>query len=216
LSELYEGGYGKATYGDINKVKNEFNRIQQLPSYRSDNAGRVRFVEQKWFEDKVPVTGPYPLRGSLLDIGSGLGIFPHAMAIRGWRAICVESDPLLVDNLNDLDLIAFEDTWPSDGPTSTLDLITFNKVLEHVEDPVAFLSHARPYCHKNSIVYIEVPSISAARVNFGREEFFIEHHHVFSAASVALLASKAGFQLKELYDIVEPSGKYTIRVVMGV
>jgi hypothetical protein len=89
-------------------------------------------------------------------------------------------------------------------------------VLEHVDNPLSFLSYTRHYSHKNSTVYIEVPSISAARVSFGREEFFIEHHHVFSAVSVALLASKAGFQLKELYDIVEPSGKYTIRAVMGV
>ena len=48
-----------------------------------------------------------------------------------------------------------------------------------------------------------------------REEFLIDHPHIFSAASMTLLAQKAGFQVNELRRIREPSGKYTIYMFLS-
>ena len=44
-----------------------------------------------------------------------------------------------------------------------------------------------------------------------REEFFIEHHDVFSAASVALLGARAGLEMEAVERLREPSGKFTLR-----
>ena len=55
---------------------------------------------------------------------------------------------------------------------------------------------------------------AAARDSWEREEFFIEHHHIFSMVSAALLFSKAGFQLSRLERLREPSTKYTIRAFL--
>ena len=44
-----------------------------------------------------------------------------------------------------------------------------------------------------------------------REEFFIEHLHVFSLASTVIMANKAGFQVEAIQRLKEPSTKYTIR-----
>ena len=95
------------------------------------------------------------------------------------------------------------------------DSISFNKVLEHVKAPAAMLSRAAEFLKPGGFVYVEVPDGECAASDtegFGREEFFIEHHHVFSAASAALLISRAGFNLISIERLREPSGKYTLRL----
>jgi len=95
---------------------------------------------------------------------------------------------------------------------SRFDLVTFNKVLEHVKDPVAMLAKAAGNVRAGGAVYVELPDGEAAAAHGpGREEFFIEHHHVFSAASVAILAERAGFRLVAFERLQEPSTKFTLR-----
>jgi 2-polyprenyl-3-methyl-5-hydroxy-6-metoxy-1,4-benzoquinol methylase len=95
------------------------------------------------------------------------------------------------------------------------DVVSFNKVLEHVRDPVAMLTRAAQFLRPGGFVYVEVPDGEAAVVDGpGREEFFIDHHHVFSMASLALLAVHAGFRVRALERLQEPSTKYTLRAFL--
>ena len=58
------------------------------------------------------------------------------------------------------------------------------------------LARARDFVAHGGVVYVEVPDgEAAAEEGAAREEFFVEHLHVFSAASLALLADRAGFAL---------------------
>jgi hypothetical protein len=57
---------------------------------------------------------------------------------------------------------------------------------------------------------VEVPDASAAQGGLQREEFFIEHLHVFSPESLALSMKKAGWNPSLLSSLIEPSGKFTI------
>jgi hypothetical protein len=63
-------------------------------------------------------------------------------------------------------------------------------------------------------VYIEVPDADGAARDpdgyAGREEFFIEHLHVFTVDSTRRLAANAGFGVDHVEAIVEPSSKYTV------
>jgi hypothetical protein len=96
------------------------------------------------------------------------------------------------------------------------DVITFNKVLEHVADPIALLALAKPHVAPHGFVYVELPDgEGAARgEGFGREEFFVEHFHVFSLASIDRLAVHAGFNAQVIERLREPSGKYTLRAFL--
>src|SRR5436853_7458598 len=94
----------------------------------------------------------------------------------------------------------------------TFDVVTLNKVLEHVEDPVQMLRHVHSVLSPDGFVYIELPDGEmAARFGQERQEFFIEHFHVFSFASTVMLASRAGFSPVCVERLQEPSAKFTLR-----
>ena len=62
----------------------------------------------------------------------------------------------------------------------------FNKVLEHVLDPILMLNHAKNFLNYKGLIYLELPDCENAWLhtdNALREEFFIEHHHGFSKKS---------------------------------
>jgi selenocysteine-specific translation elongation factor len=90
-------------------------------------------------------------------------------------------------------------------------LVTLNKVLEHVETPSLMLEKARKLLINDGLLYVEVPDGDSAFAKDPKhEEFFIEHHHAFSMASLALLVERSGFRCLEIRRINEPSGKFTI------
>jgi hypothetical protein len=64
-------------------------------------------------------------------------------------------------------------------------------------------------------VYVELPDGEAAAADGAeREEFFIEHSHVFSMSSLCLLARQAGFSADCIERVHEPSTKYTLRAFL--
>ncbi len=212
LSELYSGTYVDSVYaGD--KLRATFERIVSLPSEKSDNTGRVARIEgfaaRHWRGGREGRT--------VLDIGSGLCVFAHAMKLQGWLATALDPDPRAASHAREtVGVDAICASFPGAAIARQFDLVTFNKVLEHVEDPVAMLAASRPLVSAQGFVYIELPDGErAAQEGPGREEFFIEHHHVFSAASVALLAMHAGFDVLEMERLREPSTKFTLRAFLA-
>jgi 2-polyprenyl-3-methyl-5-hydroxy-6-metoxy-1,4-benzoquinol methylase len=85
-------------------------------------------------------------------------------------------------------------------------------VLEHIPDPISFLRKYLKNLKKGGFVYIEVPNVEAKfdKQGYNREEFFIEHHHVFSYISLITMMNKLDLKVLKLKKIVEPSTKYTL------
>ena len=209
LGGLYGGAYVDNTYG--NCMRATYERIMALPPERSDNAGRADYVIQFAATHLRGKASP-----SLLDVGSGLAVFPARMRAAGWDCTALDPDPRAASHAREvagLKSMAGDFMTTDPGKLGEFDVITFNKVLEHVTDPVAMLARARALLAKGGFVYFEVPDgESASAEGSGREEFFIEHHHVFSTASSALLAERAGFRPRHTESLREPSGKFTIRL----
>jgi SAM-dependent methyltransferase len=210
VTALYEGAYVDATYGD--SMRQTYERIMGLPAERSDNLGRVAAV-RAFAERRFGETRPQP---RLLDVGAGLGVFPARMKEAGWDCTALDPDSRATSHAREVIGIAARtgDFRSLADQFETFDLVSFNKVLEHVEDPIAMLAASRPLVAAGGFVYIELPDVAAAAEGKTREEFFIEHHHVFSPASIALLAARAGFRLLALERLHEPSGKYTLRAFL--
>jgi SAM-dependent methyltransferase len=207
VSGMYSGEYVNATYTDADGVRRNFERIIGLPASKSDNAARVEricnFAEE--FFDRNQ-------ERRLLDIGSGLAVFPYAMKQRGWNCTALDPDPRAAEHAR---ATAGVESICADFMTGSLDgkypVITLNKVLEHVPDPVAMAGRARGWLDAPGFLYVEVPDAEAAASGGPeREEFYIEHLHIFSSASLALLASRAGYRVLRMERRQEPSSKFTL------
>lgn len=201
---LYAGGYMDDTYRD-GGIGAAFARIAALPPERSDNAGRVRRVAgfAGGRADGPPTA---------LDVGSGLCVFLHGLAAEGWRGTALDPDPAAAAHARDtvgVEAVAADFMHAND--LGRFDLVALNKVIEHVADPVAMLARAGDHLAPGGLVYCEVPDAPAAALEGpGREEFFIEHLHVFSPASLAMAAARAGLSPVRMERLHEPSGKWTI------
>lgn len=207
LSRLYESAYVSATYGD--RFRETFLRILALPPERSDNTARVARVLR--FAHACVTPGKTP---TLLDIGSGLGVFPYRMKEAGWDCTVLDPDARAVEHATTVVCVrAIKGDFLTIDPDQVgrFDLMTFNKVLEHVIDPIGMLQRATGFLRPNGRVYIELPDGEVASQHGSqREEFFIEHHHVFSAGSLSMLAERAGFLTLSVERLHEPSGKFTL------
>ena len=209
LSALYNDEYVTSTYGGIDGMQERLDKIQRLPADQSDNGARVERVV-KFVEERGLLT-PSPPR--LLDVGAGIGVFPSSMKTRGWDVTTVEPDLRTVEHLREnVGVTAFaEDLFDLDADhIGVFEAVSFNKVLEHVEDPVGLLMKGTSFLADQGFMYVELPDVSAMAEGPSREEFFIEHHHVFSLASFDLLVEHAGLRLVRLERFREPSTKYTI------
>jgi SAM-dependent methyltransferase len=153
----------------------------------------------------------------VLDVGSGLCVFLHLMKQRGWRCTALDPDPRAARHAREVvgvDAIAAD--FMQAPASGRFDLVCFNKVLEHVSDPAAMLARARHWLLPGGLVYVELPDGEAAAPDGpGREEFFIDHHHVFSPDSLAHLARRAGLGLLTWTRLREASGKYTLRAFLA-
>jgi len=203
---LYAGDYVDANYGDLEGLRRAFERISGLDPSCSDNVGRVRRI--------LEVAGT---SGSVLDVGSGLCVFLHRMKAAGWRCVALDPDERSCRHAREtVGVDAIHGDFMAREDLGEYDLITFNKVLEHVRDPVAMLARAARFLKPDGRVYVELPDGEAAiDEGPGREEFFVDHYHVFSMASLALLATRAGFRVETLERLREPSTKFTLRAFIS-
>lgn len=210
LEGLYAGAYVDSTYGD--RLRAVFERICALPPEASDNHGRVVRVAElarRRFAGRQPGHAP-----RVLDVGSGLCVFLHRLKDLGFDCLALDPDRRAADHARQVAGVASVQAdfrRAAELGLGAFDVITFNKVLEHVADPVAMLAAAGPLLEQGGMVYLELPDGEAAlQEGPHREEFFIEHHHAFSPESVARLARLAGFAVLECRRLREPSGKYTV------
>ena len=209
LSRLYDRAYVDSTYGGMEGMRRKFDEVMALPPESSDNRQRIARVRA------FAVSHGIDERQSprLLDVGAGLGVFPAAMAEAGWHVTALEPDARTVAHLETIGgIVALaQDLLKVDPASGCFHAITFNKVLEHVEDPCAMLMATPGLLSAQGFVYVEVPDVAAVTEGTHREEFFLEHHHVFSPASVAMLGERAGLWPILIERLREPSTKFTLR-----
>jgi len=128
---------------------------------------------------------------------------------------CVDPDPHSIKLVKEL--IAVNNAWVGSveniSADFNFDFISFNKVLEHVEDPINLLKNAVLHLKENGIIYIELPysdTIIFEEKQKERAEFFFEHLVIYNRSSLEYLIKKAGLFNLHMDVIIEPSGKHSI------
>jgi hypothetical protein len=207
LTGLYDGDYVDALYQDDDKFLETFYRIRNLDKSESDNFARVDRVLGFAKKHLPGVKSP-----KALDVGSGLCVFLDRLKDSGWDCTALDTDPRQVQHAKDIvGINAILGDFTETVELGQFHLIALNKVLEHVIDPVTMLNRCHGFLEAGGFVYLEVPDGERAALDGkDREEFYIDHWHMFIPESLEILTANAGFKIIEMKRLKEPSTKYTI------
>jgi SAM-dependent methyltransferase len=205
---FYVGAYNDAAYGE--RFRARYDAVMALPSDRSDNKQRAARLDAR-----MRAEGREPSRTRILDIGSGLGVFAAEMGRLGYEAHVIDPDARAVKHA--LEVVGVRGgsvgSLESVAGPATFDLVTLNKVLEHVPHPLRGLRTAARLVAPGGMIYVELPDGEAASAAGGfveRSEFFVEHFTAFGPESLVWLVGHAGLDLRAMERLHEPSGKCTI------
>lgn len=213
LDNFYNSDYSLYTYGNIEKITEVFNRVTNLPVEQSDNQKRGDFIEQEICKF---LSLDHQEEFRILDIGSGLGVFPWLMQKRGYSITALDPDKSSCEHIRkNVGVEVIQGDFFEYSSPIKYHLITLNKVLEHVLSPEDMLRKVQSHLSPKGYVYVEVPDGERAKLDGkDREEFLIEHYHAFSFSSVSLLANKTGLIVQKIERVHEPSSKFTIRAIL--
>lgn len=152
------------------------------------------------------------LAGSrLLDVGCAQGWFVEAARQRGMQATGIESEPEVCKQarLDGLDIVV--GTFPEQlSVNEPFDIIAFNDVLEHLDDPAQVLEHTRRFLKPGGWLILNVPNSEGAIFRTAtllrlrgilrrlwQADFYSPHISYFNESNLGRLAQSKGFVVQE-------------------
>jgi len=202
---VYDANY------DEKAIQERYEKIINLPEASSDNYARV--VRCKGYHTSfVNMIGSKKTKYNVLDVGAGMGVFIKKFQDTDYELEALELNKVAVKHLKKvlqvnvhqeyMEELKFEDKF---------DLITLNRVLEHIERPIDVMNSVSKALKLNGLVYLELPDSLSFEIDGETNEAFSSGHYmVYNSASICYLFDKSGLELLKLSRVREPSGKYTI------
>lgn len=131
-----------------------------------------------------------PTRGTILDIGAGLGTFAVALKADGFAVRCVESDPRQAGLIaaKGLDVVSSVQAVPDDS----IDYLYSLNVLEHIGDDVGALRRWRRKLKPGGVALIYVPAFPLLFSSMDRK---VGHFRRYRRAELVEKLRAAGFQV---------------------
>ncbi len=192
-------------------IGEKYLRVMSMPAGHSDNAGRVARVT-----DFVRRWSGAPARPRVMDIGAGTGVFLSRLVDQtagAWQYLGVEPDPRAAAHLRQLETFAVVEAMYLGQPELRgFNLVTLNKVLEHIEQPLPFLLQVvQSLVLDDGLLYVEVPDKLTARLRSPQDNILgALHCHLYDPTSLGHLLRRAGLELLSVTRIAEPSGKLSV------
>ena len=182
LDKIYEDGYRNVNFrGET--IEQAFHRIISIPN--SENDTRVNLL-----------TSMLGVPENLLDIGSGLGVFPFRMRQMGTEVFCVESNKDSIGWIKDLGMPC-SDEIPD---YAKFEVISIIHVLEHIEDPIKFLRDLHVPLRSDGKLFIEVPdAIEFERLIPTNDEFNSCHTHFYEIPTLFRVLGRAGYNVIDMH-----------------
>jgi 2-polyprenyl-3-methyl-5-hydroxy-6-metoxy-1,4-benzoquinol methylase len=193
-----------------NKIKEKFNFVRLLPKSSSMNFFRVqRIVELIKLNLKKKTI-------DTIDIGAGTGIFSYELNKQlknqeiKLNNYALDSDPNSSFFLKNCSFIkgCYNNL---EKLNKKFDLITLNKTLEHIYEPINFLRKIKKILKKDGLLYIEVPDINnTVQVKKDDPVYMSLHHNFYSSKTFLYISKKINLNLLYFKKINEFNKKYTI------
>jgi hypothetical protein len=193
---------------DINQ---KYQRVMSMPESESDNAGRVNRVvnfAKRWFGASQGMR--------VMDIGAGTGVFLSRLVDQtagALKCIGVEPDPRAAEHLRSLGKFdVIEAMFLGQAELKNFNLVTLNKVLEHIEHPLKFLQQVVISLQaENGLLYIEVPDKITTQLRDPNDNILgALHCNLYDPLSLTHIINRAGLEVIRIDRLVEPSGKLTV------
>lgn len=155
-------------------------------------------LDRQKFGEILDELEPYRGDGRLLDVGTSIGLFLRLALDRGWSGTGTEfGRRALAYARDELELDVSEQ--PVEELDGEYDVVTVLSVLEHVNEPRAFLRHVARLLKPGGAAYFIVPNVDslACRVLHERAATFDGRNHLvyFSPRTLADLLRREGFEV---------------------
>lgn len=206
---LYDAAYDK------NEIEIRFNKIMNLAENNSDNVKRVMRCKDyhKEFLKLFSITKD---KYNLLDIGAGLGVFLARFMDNNYKVHALELNKVAANHIKKVipEIIVYQDFMQNINFDAEFDLITLNRVLEHIKTPIDVMKEVKKSLTSSGLVYLELPdTLSYDLDGSSNEAFSSGHYMVYNSKSINYIFNIIGLELMSLSRVKEPSGKYTVYAI---
>lgn len=134
----------------------------------------------------------------LLEVGCGGGYMLNKFRGMGLEVMGVDPSPVAVSKGIEFGYQVIKDFYPSKQSFDKVDIIFHYDVLEHIEDPVAFLSSHKGDLTGNGMIVFAVPDDTEC-LDIGDVSMVIhEHINYFDRDSLKNSVEKAGFEVLDI------------------
>ncbi len=170
-------------------------------SYYSRGKGFLNALgELKSRVDYLSIFSEFKKKDRVLDVGCGAGNLLEAMHHHGYEAWGMDSSPSAL-------ALAIQKTAPGQVRLGSFDKANFlpeffdgivsTHVLEHVEDPIAFLTEIKRLLKKRGVVVLRLPNFASLEARLAKRDWlhFDDPFHVahYSPRAIRKLLLKVGF-----------------------
>lgn len=192
-------------------ITQKYHHVMSMPASQSDNVGRVTRITEfvrRWSGKAA--------RLRVMDIGAGTGVFLSRLVDQTngeWQYLGIEPDPRAASHLLQLKKFSvIADLYQGQAELRGFNLVTLNKVLEHIEEPSPFLGKVALSLDPNDgLLYVEVPDKLTTQLRSSQDNILgALHCHLYDPSSLTHLLNCAGLELLQLGRIAEPSGKLSV------
>lgn len=174
----------------------DIRKMKKTKAWREERKRAFEFLYKGIFARKN--------KGSILDIGSGLGLFSSKFEEKGWDVLGTDISKDLVKYSKEVFRIRtlIGDVVKVNLPKKHFDVVTMNGVFEHIYTPHETLIKIRELLKDDGVLVIVVPNIeSLGSLIHGKEWYHLQpgrHLYQFSPKTLARLLQKTGFAIDEL------------------
>jgi len=177
----YENEEYRLDYNDTSDIQDYFN------NHDHEQTPRINKIGIEKFRDKV-----------VLDFGCGVGSFLDSIKGIAKKTIAVEPFVGYHESLKSRGHKVYSDVKDCTSLNSTIDIVISFGVIEHINEPLAYLANAYDLLKPNGKMFIETDNLDDVLVKLGFKEFEpfyyrTVHSYYFNAKSLKELAQKAGF-----------------------
>jgi 2-polyprenyl-3-methyl-5-hydroxy-6-metoxy-1,4-benzoquinol methylase len=185
LEKIYRSGYRHPKFrGET--IGQAYDRVVGLKDSENEN----RYL---WFASKFH----YGEFKSILDIGSGLGVWPKLLQVAEFDVTCIEANRFSKKFISEELEIPCYYRYPG---KKKYDIITLVHVLEHIQEPDSFLQDVKKHIRPEGKLFIEVPdAMEFEYLDKEHDEFNSCHCFFYDMPSLHRLLDRNGFMVTDLH-----------------